>query len=505
MYRNDAVSQSHPRRWWILGAVALSLLVLSVDNTILNVALPTIERDLSASSGALQWIVDSYLLVFAGLLLTMGSLGDRFGRRRALMTGLVVFGAGSAWGAFADSTGALIAARSVMGIGGALIMPATLSIITNVFPAEERAKAIGIWAGVFGLGIALGPTGGGLLLEHFEWGSVFLVNVPIVLAALAMSLRLVPESRDPSPSALDPVGAGLSIVALTALVYGIIDAPEAGWTAASTLVALGGGVAALAAFVAWELRSAHPMLDVRVFRNRSFSAASGALTLATFSLFGAIFFLTQYLQGVLGYDALGAGLRMLPVAGGLVVAAPLSSVLAARIGTRRTVTLGMSAVATGLALVLLAGAGSGYGPVALSMVVLAVGMGMAMAPATDSIMSALPAARAGVGSAMNDTVRMVGGALGVAVLGSLLSTGYRGGMEDAPEAARESLGAALQLGDPQLARAAADAFVSGMHTAALVAACVAAAGAVVAVRFFPGHRAGQHRAAADPVPEALAA
>ena len=475
-----------PRRWRILGALCLALLVIGVDNTILNVALPTIERELGASTGALQWIVDSYILVFAGLLLTMGTLGDRFGRRRALIVGLALFGASSLWAALSTSAGMLIAARASMGIGGALIMPATLSILMNVFPREEHAKAIGVWAGVFGLGIAIGPTGGGLLLEHFSWGAVFLVNVPLVAAAVAAALRLVPESQDPARPPLDLPGAALSTAGLSALVFGLIDAPSAGWTATSTLSAFAVGAATLTAFVHWELRAAHPMLDVRLFADARFAAASGALALASFGLFGAIFFLTQHMQGVLGFTPLQAGVRLLPVAGGLIVAAPLSSVVSARLGTRFAVAAGMTGIATGLAAMVLADAGNGYAPVALSQVLLALGLGTAMAPATESVMSVLPLDKAGVGSAVNDTVRMVGGALGVAVLGSVLASGYRGGMEGAPAAAQESLGAALSAGDPVLARLAVDAFVASMHTTAIVAAAVALAGAVLAAAYLPG-------------------
>ena len=501
MFRNASVSY-HERRWWTLAALCVALLVLSVDNTILNVALPTIERDLDATSGQLQWIVDSYLLVFAGLLLTMGALGDRFGRRKALLVGLAIFGAASGLSALAESAEMLIATRALMGVGGALIMPATLSIITHVFPPQERGKAIGIWAAVFGLGIALGPTGGGLLLEHFSWGSIFLVNLPIVAIALLAAVLVVPDSRDPSTPPIDLPGAGLSMVGLTALVYAIVDAPDAGWTAASTLGLFGIAFVVLAAFVAWERRAPHPMLDMALFRDARFSAANAALTLATFSLFGSIFFLTQYLQGVLGHDALGAGLRVLPVAAGMMIAAPLSARVVARIGRRTTVVLGMGAVATGLALFAFADRSSDYLPLAVSMLVLALGMGIAMAPATESVMSSLPPGKAGVGSAMNDTTRMIGGALGVAVLGSVLSTGYRGGMDGAPEAAKESLGTALQAGDAALSRLAQDAFVSGMHSAAIVAAGVALVGGAVAFAFLPRR---ERQTAGRPVAEAAAA
>ncbi|HEX8121774.1 MAG TPA: MFS transporter [Solirubrobacteraceae bacterium] len=491
-----------PRRWWILGALSVALLVIGVDNTILNVAIPTIERDLGATTGQMQWIVDSYMLVFAGLLLTMGSLGDRFGRRRALFTGLVLFGASSTIAAVSDSAAMLIAARASMGIGGALIMPATLSILMNVFPRSEHAKAIGIWAGVFGLGVAIGPTGGGFLLEHFSWGSVFLVNLPIVAAALAIGAKLIPESRDPSTPPLDLPGAALSTFGLGSLVYGLIQAPSDGWASPSTLVAFGVALVLLAGFVARELTAEHPMLDVRLFRLPAFSAASGALALTSFALFGSIFFLTQHMQGVLGYTPLEAGIRLLPIAGGMIVAAPLSAVVSARFGRRLTVAAGMTGVALGLAAMALADAGNGYGPVALSMVLLSSGMGLSMAPATESVMSVLPLEKAGVGSAMNDTVRMVGGALGVAVLGSVLSTGYRAGMDDAPEAARESLSGALASGDHDLANTAIDAFVSGMHTTAIVAAAVALSGAILAATFLPRR---ESRATAVAVPEPAAA
>ena len=338
----------YDKRWWTLLILSTALLVISLDNTILNVALPTIERELDASSGQLQWIVDSYTLVFAGLLLTMGALGDRFSRRGALVAGLVVFGAGSLASAFADSANFLIASRALMGIGGALIMPTTLSILTNVFPAEERPKAIGIWAAVAGIGVGVGPATGGFLLEQFDWTAVFLVNVPIVIAALAATPKLVPDSRDPEQARLDPIGALLSTVGLGILTAAIIQAPEWGWTDGMTLAGFGMAAVVLAAFVAWELRTASPMLDVRLFKIRRFTGASGAVTLVFFALFGAIYFLTQYLQEVLDYTPLQAGVRMLPIAVGLIVGGPLSAKLAGRFGTRSVVAAGLSVVATAL-------------------------------------------------------------------------------------------------------------------------------------------------------------
>jgi EmrB/QacA subfamily drug resistance transporter len=507
-------AQPDPRRWWTLVVLCLSLLVIGLDNTILNVALPTLGRDLGASASQLQWIVDAYMLVFAGVLLSAGALGDRFGRRRALRLGLVIFGLGSALSAMATSSGMLIATRALMGVGGAFIMPSTLSILTAVFPANERPRAIGIWAGVSGLGIAIGPLTGGWLLEHGSWSLVFLVNLPFVAAALTAAHWLVPESRDPASPRLDLGGFALSFAGLTALVWGIIEAGGArGWGDPAVLAAFGFAAVVLAAFAAWELRVREPMLDVRLFRNRRFSAASAAISLAFFALFGMIFFLTQYLQSVLGYTALESGVRVMPVALGLIVGGPLSARLAQRFGAKLVVAAGLGLVSAALALLVATQVDSGYGLIAATLALLGVGIGMAMAPATESVMGALPAAKAGVGSAVNDTTRTTGGALGVAILGSLLSTGYRADMEavtqglpaGARAAARDSLGGALtvahQVGGAtgaRLADAAQAAFVNGMHAAALVAALIAAAGAVVALVALPARERVVRPAIAEP-------
>jgi EmrB/QacA subfamily drug resistance transporter len=502
MERNSLVSN---RRWRTLGVLCLSLLVIGLDNTILNVALPTLARDLDASSSQLQWIVDAYMLIFAGVLLTAGALGDRFGRKRALTLGLAVFGAGSIASALSTSAGMLIASRGLMGIGGAFIMPSTLSILTATFhDPSERAKAIGVWAGVSGLGIAIGPVTGGWLIEHANWHWIFLVNVPFVLLALAAGRFLVPESRDPAAPRLDLRGFALSIAGLTALVWAIIEAPDRGWTDGAVLGALAGAAVVIAAFVAWELRAPAPMLDVRLFRKPRFSAASVSISLAFFALFGLIFFLTQYLQSVLGYDALEAGLRTTPVAGGLILGGPASAKLASRVGTKVVVAAGLALVGAALLLLTGADANSGYGLVLASLLVLGFGMGCAMAPATEAIMGSLPLAKASVGSAVNDTTRTTGGALGVAVLGSVLNGQYRGGMDDAvaglPDRAaglaHDSLAGALAVaqrvgGAPggRLTSAAQDAFLSGMHAAALVAAGVAFAGALVALAYLPARAA----------------
>lgn len=490
MKRNSLVSSDalDPRRWWTLAVLCLSLLVIGLDNTILNVALPTLQRDLDATSSQLQWIVDVYMLVFAGVLLTAGSLGDRFGRKRALSLGLLVFGAGSLGSALATTPEVLIAMRALMGVGGAFIMPSTLSILTATFPADERGKAIGIWAGFSGVGIAIGPVAGGWLIEHADWSWIFLVNLPVVIAALVAGRWLVPESRDESAPPLDLRGFTLSFAALTTLIWGLIEAPARGWTDGLILAAFVLALVVLAAFVWWERRAPAPMLDVALFRNPRFSASSAAISLAFFSLFGMIFFLTQYLQMVRGYDALEAGLRTLPVAAGLIVGGPSGAKLAERFGLRAVVPFGLVAVAAGMSLLAFAEADSGYGLIAGMLVLLGYGIGTAMAPATDAIMGSLPEAKMSVGSAINDTTRVAGGALGVAVLGSLLASGYRGDMDSLgglPEVARDSLAGALALGDPRVVGAAQEAFLSGMHTAALVAAGVALAGALVAAVFLP--------------------
>jgi EmrB/QacA subfamily drug resistance transporter len=503
----------HRRRWWTLAVLSISLVVISLDNTILNVALPSIARDLGASSSQLQWVVDAYMLVFAGLLLTAGSLGDRFGRRRALSAGLLVFGTGSVLAALSGGTGELIASRALMGVGGALIMPSTLSILTAIFPAEERAKAIGAWAAVAGLGIALGPIAGGWLVEHADWHWVFIVNVPIVVLALGLGRVLVPESRDPSPDRADIPGAALSTLGLTALLWGIIEAPGRGWTAGPILAAFALAVLVLGLFAAWELRTSSPMLDVRLFADRRFSGASAAIALAFFGLFGVLFFTSQYLQSVHGFSALEAGVWSLPVAAGIALGGPSGARLSARIGAKLTVSGGLFVLAAGLVLYSTARPGSGFGLIGGAEVILGAGIGLAMTPATDSIMGTLPPERASVGSAMNDTVRQVGGALGVAILGSVLSSHYRAGMDGAAQglpagaghAARDSIAGASAVADriggaagSTLHHAASVAYVDGMQIAMLVAAAVTLVGALVALVLLPARATAPAPAVARP-------
>jgi EmrB/QacA subfamily drug resistance transporter len=484
------------RRWPALVVLCISLLIIVIDNTIVNVALPTLVRDLGANISELQWVVDAYTLVFAGLLLLAGTLGDRYGRRRTLLLGLATFGVASAAAAFAGGVGQLVTARAVMGAGAAFIMPATLSLLTSIFTdARERAMAIGIWAATAGVGVALGPVVGGFLLDHFWWGSVFIVNVPIVAAAIITARLLVPESRSPIAHRIDWTGAVLSGIGLVVFVWAIIEAPSKGWTSTSVLAAAVVSAIALVAFVAWEHRVDEPLLDVRMFGNARFTAASTTVTVLFFALFGFLFLSTQYLQFVLGYSPSAAGLRMLPYAGAMIVAAPLSSKFVARFGTKRVVTAGMLTFATGLAIVATITTSTGFGRLGIAMLFMGAGMGMAGAPATESIMGALPRDRAGIGSAVNETTRELGGALGVAIVGSIVSSLYSNQLalpESVPapaaDTARESLGAAVQISGElgtQVADAAREAFVHAMSRGSIVVACIAGIGALIAWRYLP--------------------
>ncbi|HMA45851.1 MAG TPA: DHA2 family efflux MFS transporter permease subunit [Frankiaceae bacterium] len=494
----------HDRRWAILGVLVVSLLVVVLDNTILNVALPTIERTLRASQSQQEWIIDSYTLVFAGLLFTWGVLGDRYGRKRMLQLGLALFGAGSVAAAFSSSPGMLVATRALMGIGGAAVLPSTLSVITNVFAAAERPRAIAIWAGFSGMAVAIGPITGGALLEHFWWGSVFLVNVPVVVLGITAIALIVPESSNPRPQRLHVPGVVLSIAGLVSLVYGIIKGGQHGdWGSPPVLATLLGGIAVLAVFVATQARSDHPVLDVTLFRNPAFSAASAAITLVFFALFGATFYLTFYLQFIREYSPLSAGVRLLPVALALAFFAPRSARMVRRFGAKAVCTTGLLLVTAAFLCYQLVGVGGSIWKLEALLFLQGMGMANVMAPATESIMSTLPRERAGAGSAVNNTVRQVGGALGVAVLGSLLSSSYRAAVEPAlsplPPGLRttagESIGAtkavAAQLGEQgrALLDPAKDAFVHAMHVTSLGSALVAFVGALVVLRWLPGRAA----------------
>ena len=544
------------RRWAILGVLVVCLLVVILDNTILNVALKTIQQDLAASQSQMQWAVDSYSLVFAGLLIPFGVLGDRLGRKRLLVGGLLLFGAMSAVTAFAQNPTQLIIFRGLMGIGAAAVQPQTLSIIQNVFEPEERGKAIGIWAGAAGLGIAIGPLAGGALLKYFWWGSVFLVNVPLVVVGVLAIILVVPDSKDPRPGHLDPTGIVLSMIGLGVLVYGIIEGGNSNeWLRWNSLGAIVLGVVLMTVFVVLERRSSHPTIDMTLFKNRQFASGGLVIALAFFALQGATFYLAYFLQAIRGYTALAAGVALIAVAAGQMIGAPLSNRFSARFGTRMV-------TGTGLLLVTISMAGYGFAKestpqwmIEVLMFLLGFGLGITMAPATTAIMSAVPREKAGAGSAVNNTVRQVAGALGVAVLGSILAVVFRGHLGsdtpaqlasrlDQPAAVvqqlpncptvgsfvhkdtSESIGAALEyvssagkalqcratasgqsVSPAQRAQATAaitsfvdeskDSFVHAMNVTSLFAAAIALLGSIIGFLFLPGRRrpaAGSHEA-----------
>jgi EmrB/QacA subfamily drug resistance transporter len=474
-------------RWVALGVLCTSLLAIVIDNTIVNVALPTLARDLDAGVRELQWVVDAYTLVFAGTLLLAGTLGDRFGRRRALLAGLACFGLSSLVAAYAGGVGMLIAGRALMGAGAAFIMPATLSLLASVFADDrERALAVDVWAATAGLGVALGPVLGGILLEHFDWGAIFVVNVPLCVLALLIGRRVIPESREPAAPRVDWTGAALSGAGLIALVWAVIEGPVAGWLSARVLGAGAGAVLALGALAMQQRRVAEPLLDVRLFRDPRFSAASATIMVLFFALFGFLFLSTQYLQFVLGYSPAAAGVRVLPYAGAMIVFASASAKLVAAFGTRRVVTVGMGLFAAGLAVAATISAGGGYGRLAVALALMGAGMGLAGAPATESILGALPPERANVGSAVNDTARELGGALGVAVVGSIMSSLYGARIQGA---GHDSLASAVAA-EPSVAAAARDAFVEAMSRASIAVAIVAALGALLAWLQLPARPGG---------------
>ncbi|MFJ8763683.1 MFS transporter [Streptomyces clavifer] len=497
----------HRRRWAILAVLMFSLLIVVLDNSILNVAVKTIASPAPTGIGAtqseLEWAINSYTLVFAGLLFTAGLLGDRIGRKKVLLAGILVFGIASGLAALSSTPGELITWRALMGFGAAFVMPATLAVLMNVFERDEQPKAIGIWAGSVGLGIAIGPITGGVLLEHFWWGSIFLVNVPVVIVALIAMAVLVPDSRDPNPGRVDPPGVVLSIVGLVLLVYGIIRGGElADFTDVTVLAPSLGGLVVLAVFVWHEKRSSHPSIDISYFRKPAFSAAVAAIALVFFALMGVTFFSAFYLQSVRGYSALQSGLLILPLAVAQMVFSPRARLVVDRFGTRAVCTLGMLLVAGGLAAFALFDADTPVWVMCAVFFVQGTGMAHIMPPVTVAVMQALPRERAGSGSAINNTFRQVGGALGIAVLGSVLSTVYRGDIEGhlggVPAAARDvagesieaTLGVAARMGPEgrPLVTAANDAFISAMHVTALGSAAVALIGAVVVGLFLPGRQ-----------------
>ena len=499
--------QKSRHRWAALVVVCIAALIINVDNTILNVALPTLVRDLRATSSELQWIVDSYAMVFAGLLFVGGSLADRFGRRRFFLIGLTVFAVGSIGAAFSGSVPVLIACRAAMGAGAAVTIPASLSIINDSFrDPTERARAIGAWAGTVGLGIAVGPIAGGLLLSRFWWGSIFLVNVPIVCFGLVGAVILVPESKNPHVNRPDPVGAVLSIAGLGLLLWSIIEGPTRGW---SSGVVLGVGFAscvALGGFVAWEARCTHPMLNLRFFRDRSFSVALVAECLGVFGLMGALFLSTQFLQFDLGLSPLAAGIRILPIAAMVIVSAAVSPLVSRLIGVKFTVAAGLSLITAGLWQVSAAsGFETTYGDVVVGLVLIGFGAGLMLPTATNSVIGSVPQGDSGMGSATNTVALQVGGALGVAVIGSVMLTRYQDHMNTVLlgrhvpasilQTIQGSLGGALAVAASAggstgvlLARAARTAFMSGNGVSLAVGGAVSLAGVILVLAALPSRK-----------------
>ncbi|MGW0561178.1 MFS transporter [Streptomyces sp. NPDC003016] len=480
---NRPTAQGHPQRWLILGVICLAQLTVLLDNTVLNVAIPSLTEELDASTADIQWMINAYSLVQSGLLLTAGSAADRYGRKKMLIAGLALFGIGSLVAGLAQSSAQLIAARAGMGIGGALLITTTLAVVVQIFDDTERVKAIGLWSTVNSLGFAVGPLIGGVMLDHFWWGAIFLINIPVAIVGLVAVVSLVPESRSKQGDRPDLLGALLSTVGMTAVVYAIISGPEHGWTSTRVLVSAAFGVLVLGVFVFWELRIPYPMLDMHFFRDQRFVGAVAGAILVAFGMGGSLFLLTQHLQFVLGYGPLEAGLRTAPLALTVVVLnlTGLGARLLPRLGTPATIASGMTLLSAGLAAiaVLGGGTGAGYGGMLLGLVVMGAGISLAMPAMANAIMSAIPPEKAGVGAGVNGTLAEFGNGLGVAVLGAVLNSRFAALVPAAVGAA--SLPAALAAADGAGERARiADAFASGVETSQLVGAVAVLAGGLLA-------------------------
>ncbi|MFJ8073418.1 MFS transporter [Streptomyces sp. NPDC096176] len=493
----------HPQRWLILGVICLAQLTVLLDNTVLSVAIPSLTRELDASTADIQWMINAYSLVQSGLLLTAGNAADRYGRKKMLAAGLTLFGIGSLAAGLAQSSGQLIAARAGMGVGGALLMTTTLAVIVQVFDETERVKAIGLWSTVSSLGFAAGPLIGGVMLDHFWWGAIFLINIPVAVIGLVAAVVLVPESKNPQGERPDLLGAVLSTIGMTAVVYAIISGPDHGWTSTQVLGSAALGVLVLGVFVFWELRIPYPMLDMHFFRNKRFIGAVAGAILVAFGMTGSLFLLTQHLQFVLGYGALDAGLRTAPLAL-TVVALNMTGVgarLLIKLGTPVTIALGMALVSGGLAAIAVLGA-NGYSGMLIGLVVMGAGVALSMPAMANAIMSAIPPEKAGVGAGINGTLAEFGNGLGVAVLGAVLNSRFAALVPAAVGAA--SLPAALAAADDAGERARiSEAFASGLETSQLVGAVAVLAGGLLAALLL--RRAERSDASgAEDAPEATA-
>ncbi|SER26393.1 drug resistance transporter, EmrB/QacA subfamily [Lentzea xinjiangensis] len=469
----EAGVRPHPQRWAVLGVLCLAVMVVVLDNTVLNVAIPSISTGLGASTADIQWMINAYSLALAGLLLTTGSLSDRFGRKRALLTGLALFGVGSAVAAYATSPEALIAARGFMGVGAAVLMPGTLAVLMQLFDEKERPKAIGIWAAVTSLGFASGPVIGGALIKHFWWGSVFLINVPVAVLAIAAVAVLVPESKDPTVRKPDVVGSILSIIGMVSIVYAVIEVPEHGFGSPEFGVPVALGLVTMAAFALWERRTAEPMLDLGFFSDRRFTGAVASGVLAAFGMAGSLFLLTQHLQGVLGYSPLEAGVRVAPMAIALLVTSNTLGQLVVRLGAGKAMLLGMTIVAAG---VVLLPVGTTYPPTLAGLILIGVGVGVAQPVAVNALMGAIPPERAGIASGLSSTLSELGSSFGIAVLGAVLSARFVASLPEGVPG--RSLSEALHSGaDVTVVR---EAFSTGMGVSLVIGAIAVFLGGVVA-------------------------
>jgi EmrB/QacA subfamily drug resistance transporter len=504
-------------RWWMLGVTCLSVIVVSLDLTILNIALPSISAALHAGTGDLQWLVDAYSLVFAGVMLPAGMIGDRLGRKRLLLGGLAVFLAASVWCALSVSAGELIAARAVLGLGAGIVFPLSIAVVSAAFGDDDRPTAIGIVTAAVALALPLGPVLGGLLLQHFSWHSVFWINVPAAGLTLTAGAFLMPESRNRSAPPLDVPGALLSTGAVTCLVWGFIDGPEHGWTAASTWGLLAGSAVLLAAFLIRQRRSANPVIDPVLFRDRRFSWGTFATVAVSVALYGTMFVLPQYFQSVVGDGPAGAGLRLLPMMGGLLVAGGAAGQVVRTAGTRLTVAAGLALLAGGLVVLSQVRLATGYPVVAAGLTLCGLGVGASIAAAMDAVMAAAGGDEAGVGASLNSALRNAGGAIAIAVLGGVLSAGYSQALGPALAAlparysavARASVTQAMQVasrlpsGGPPLRIAAGAAFLHGVSIVMLSCAGIAVLAAITSLRYLPG-RAAPGDTPAAPAPATAA-